>query len=64
MSLGTDKLVYVDTDALFVSPIDELWDQFKAFDSVDILGVVWHNEIGPQPKVNFPVFPPYGKHCI
>ena len=32
-----DALIYVDTDTLFLSPVDDLWSVFSEFNSTNVM---------------------------
>ena len=40
----TDALLYVDTDVLFVRPLDDMWAFWKQFNSTQLAGVAPEHE--------------------
>lgn len=34
-----DALIYLDTDILFMTPPEDLWAQFEAFNSKQVVGI-------------------------
>ena len=56
-----DSLIYVDTDILFVSPLDKLWAFFKQFNSTQLVALApehedpnvgWYNRFARHPFVS------------
>ena len=39
-----DELLYVDTDTLFLSPVEQLWSHFKRFNSSQLAGLTQNAE--------------------
>lgn len=61
---GVDSLIYVDTDILFMRPMEDLWRFFNKFNETQVAGVTaeheepqagWYNRFALHPYV-----PPYG----
>lgn len=55
---NVDSLLYVDTDVLFLSPVDEIWTLFSKFNSTQLAGLVpehedraagWYNRFARHP---------------
>ena len=56
-----DSLIYVDTDILFVSPLDKLWAFFKEFNATQLVALApehedpnvgWYNRFARHPFVS------------
>lgn len=45
-----DALLYVDTDVLFLRPMDDIWSFFKAFNSTQLAAMAPEHEI---PKIGW-----------
>lgn len=45
-----DSLLYVDTDVLFLRPIDDIWDILRAFNSTQLAAMAPEHEI---PKIGW-----------
>ena len=57
-----DSLLYVDTDVLFTSPIEELWSHFEQFNSTQLAALTPEHEEEWQGWYNrFARHPYYGK---
>ena len=60
----TDRLLYVDTDILFLRPLDDLWSTFDAFDRDDLAALAPEHEIARiswyRRSAQHPFVPPYG----
>ncbi|KAL4718764.1 hypothetical protein ACJJTC_003361, partial [Scirpophaga incertulas] len=52
-----DSMIYVDTDTLFLGPIDELWDKFTKFNSSQISAMALEDD---NPNVSW--YPRFAKH--
>lgn len=50
-------MIYVDTDTLFLGPVDELWDQFNNFNESQIAGLAWEDN-----NSNIAWYPRFAKH--
>ena len=62
-----DELLYVDTDIVFLSPVEELWSYFKKLNSSHLAGMVMNSE---TPHVGFfveiakhPYYSTTGRFC-
>lgn len=59
-----ERLIYVDTDILFLRPLDDLWAFFERFDERQLAGLAWEHEDGSAGWYNrfarHPYYPPYG----
>jgi len=36
-----DSVLYIDTDTIFMQPIDSMWELLGRFDSTQIAAIVW-----------------------
>lgn len=58
-----DAVIYVDSDVLFLGPVDDLWNEFKNFNSEQAVGLApragWHFHL-PANNQNF-IMTPQGK---
>ncbi|ESO06113.1 hypothetical protein HELRODRAFT_155673 [Helobdella robusta] len=61
---SVDSIIYLDTDVLFLQPINKLWDVFETFNAIQISSMTkeheeasagWYNRFARHPFV-----PPYG----
>ena len=60
-----DALIYLDTDILFLSPIDELWAQFLQFEASHVAAAAKQREFPNYIDINrkIPVYGKYGE-CL
>ncbi len=62
MLSDVDSLIYVDTDVLFLTPLDELWGYFEKFNSSQLAALTAEHEEEFQGWYNrFARHPYYGK---
>ncbi len=63
--MDVEKLLYVDTDILFLRPIENIWSFFNEFNSTQLAalsreheGLIdgWYNTFAQHPY-----YPPYGR---
>ncbi|CAH2094587.1 unnamed protein product [Euphydryas editha] len=52
-----DSMIYVDTDTLFLGPVDELWDAFRKFNDSQISAMTLEDD---NPNVSW--YPRFAKH--
>ena len=60
-----EKLLYVDTDILFLRPIEDIWNFFNEFNSTQLAALSWESEEPTNGWYNryarHPYYPPYGR---
>jgi len=53
---NTDAVLYVDTDVIFLSPVENLWREFQLFSSEQVGGLAkrvgWNFKV-PESNTNF-----------
>lgn len=63
-----DSLIYVDTDIIFLSPLEELWSFFAHFNGTQLVALApehedanvgWYNRFARHPY-----YGPLGKYCV
>ena len=63
-----DRLLYVDTDVLFLRPVEDIWDFFHQFNSTHIAALAWEHEEGTAAWYSrfarHPYYPPHGKYVF
>lgn len=52
-----DAMIYVDTDTLFLGPVDELWNFFSRFNSSQISAMTLEDD---NPNISW--YPRFAKH--
>lgn len=57
MTPHIDAMIYVDTDTLFLGPVDELWQTFARFNSSQISAMALEDD---NPNVSW--YPRFAKH--
>lgn len=62
----TDSLLYVDTDVLFLRPLDDIWKFFESFNSTQLAGLAPEHEEGHRGGwynrfARHPYYPPMGR---
>lgn len=57
-----DSLLYVDTDVLFLSPLEKIWSHFSRFNSSQVIAMAPDNEVRHTAWYNrFAKHPYYGE---
>jgi len=60
-----DKLLYVDTDILFLRPVEDIWAYFHQFNSTQLAGLAWeHLQQSISWYARFAKHPYYGPYGI